>query len=39
MCMVVIKERIAIEVTEKTPGAFYYNGAWYIWEKDYKRGV
>lgn len=39
MCMVVINERIAIEATENTPRAFYHNGTWYIWEKDYKKGA
>ena len=39
MCMVVINERIAIEATPDTPRAFYHNGTWYIWERDYKKGA
>lgn len=33
MFMVVINGRVAIEVTQGTPNAFYHCGAWYVWER------
>ena len=29
----VINGKVAIEVTESTPNAFYHCGAWYVWER------
>lgn len=28
-----IKSRVAWEVRKETPGAFYYCGAWYVWDR------
>lgn len=36
MCLVVIKDRIAVEVPAGTKGAFNHNGAWYMWERDWE---
>lgn len=33
MFMTVINGKVAIEVQEGTPKAFYHGGAWYIYEK------
>ena len=33
MCMAVIGGRACYEVTEGTPGAWYYCGAWYLAER------
>lgn len=32
---VVINGRVAWEVKPNTPKAFYHNGGWYMWDKDY----
>ena len=35
--MVVIKGKVAVMVTKDFPCAWFYYGAWYVWERDFFR--
>ncbi len=36
---VVINGRVAVNVPADYPRAFHWFGAWYVWEKDYRKAV
>ena len=37
MFQCVINGKIAIEVTKETKGAFYHNGAYYLYEREFEK--